>query len=67
MHLTSLTLDFIPWVGIAFALLMACELVHETVVWVRGFSGKPRPPSYRRVAEVPQVATGQADNVSGVR
>lgn len=67
MHLTSLAPDLIPWVGIAFAFLMACELVHEAVVWVRGFSDKPRPPSYRRVAEVPQVATGQAGNVGGVR
>ena len=63
----SRVVDLIPWLAGAFAFLMACELVYEATVWVRGLRGRPSLHRYRRGAEVPTVAIGQADQVGGVR
>ena len=60
-------LDLIPWLAGAFALLMACELAHQTVVWLRELKGKRNLPRFRRDTKVPTVATGRADNGDGVR
>lgn len=60
-------LDLIFWLAGAFAFLLACALVYQIVVWVRGVGGRPSPPRSRRSAEVPPVVTGRAETVGGGR